>query len=121
MRLAFPAASEYAFAQLAVAAPTGRLGQTMGGGEIGRELGDAGAPILVGAFSPIGIAAGLLALAAAITVAAATSIRVARPGGRQTIRTDTEPAAPEPPNANHRDKTDMSDAAWLCQLWRPAC
>jgi MFS family permease len=61
------------FAGLAAAAPQGRLGQTMGAGEVGRELGDAGGPILVGAFSPIGLGAGLLALAATISVGAMAS------------------------------------------------
>jgi MFS family permease len=67
-----------AFADLAAAAPAGHVGQTMGAGEVGRELGDAGGPILVGAFSPAGIAAGLLALAGAITLGAFTSQRLAR-------------------------------------------
>jgi predicted MFS family arabinose efflux permease len=65
-----------AFANLAAAAPDGRLGQTMGAGEVGRELGDAGGPILVGAFSPVGLGAGLLALAAAISLGAVTSWRL---------------------------------------------
>lgn len=37
------------FAHLAATAPTERLGQTMGSAEVGRELGDAGGPLLVGA------------------------------------------------------------------------
>lgn len=68
------------FATLADAAPTGRMGQTMGAGEVGRELGDAGGPILVGAFSPAGLATGLLALAAAISLGAIATWR--RPGAR---------------------------------------
>ncbi|OAH15502.1 MFS transporter [Streptomyces jeddahensis] len=35
------------FAALATATPTERLGQTMGSAELGRELGDAGGPLLV--------------------------------------------------------------------------
>ncbi|MEU9474609.1 MFS transporter [Streptomyces sp. NPDC048191] len=35
------------FAALAAATPAGRLGQTMGAAELGRELGDAGGPLLV--------------------------------------------------------------------------
>jgi len=38
-----------AFAALAEHTPTERLGQTMGAAELGRELGDAGGPLLVGA------------------------------------------------------------------------
>lgn len=37
------------FAHLAASSPPERLGQTMGSAEIGRELGDAGGPLLVGA------------------------------------------------------------------------
>lgn len=66
------------FAGLAASAPKSRIGQTMGAGEVGRELGDAGGPILVGAFSPIGLAAGLLALATAITAGAITSWTLTR-------------------------------------------
>lgn len=70
------------FAGLAAAAPEGRMGQTMGAGEVGRELGDAGGPILVGAVSPLGLGAGLAALAAAIGIGAATSWRLARVAAR---------------------------------------
>lgn len=54
------------FAQLAAATPSGRLGRTMGAAEVGRELGDAGGPVLVGAFGAVGLGAGLVALAAAL-------------------------------------------------------
>jgi MFS family permease len=66
------------FAGLAAAAPEGRMGQTMGAGEVGRELGDAGGPVLVGALSPIGLGAGLVGLAAAIGLGAAASWRLTR-------------------------------------------
>jgi MFS transporter, DHA1 family, tetracycline resistance protein len=60
------------FAALAAAAPPGRLGQTMGAAEVGRELGDAGGPLLVGAIAaPAGLAVGLLSLAAGLLGAAA--------------------------------------------------
>ncbi|AQA06305.1 MFS transporter [Mycobacterium sp. MS1601] len=36
------------FAHLAATSPAERLGQTMGSAEVGRELGDAGGPLLVG-------------------------------------------------------------------------
>jgi DHA1 family tetracycline resistance protein-like MFS transporter len=78
------------FAGLAAAAPEGRLGQTMGAGEVGRELGDAGGPILVGAFSPIGLGAGLLALAAAITAGALSSWGLTR-STRRTHDRETFP------------------------------
>lgn len=35
------------FAALAASTPQARLGQTMGAAEVGRELGDAGGPLLV--------------------------------------------------------------------------
>jgi hypothetical protein len=35
------------FAALAASTPQARLGQTMGNAELGRELGDAGGPLLV--------------------------------------------------------------------------
>ena len=47
-------ATPIAFAHLAGTTPKERLGQTMGAAEVGRELGDAGGPLLVGA-----VAAGL--------------------------------------------------------------
>jgi MFS transporter, DHA1 family, tetracycline resistance protein len=60
------------FAALAAAAPPGRLGQTMGAAEVGRELGDAGGPLLVGAIAtPAGLGLGLLSLAAALLGATA--------------------------------------------------
>jgi MFS family permease len=59
------------FAALAASAPPGRLGQTMGAAEVGRELGDAGGPLLVGAVGLVSLAAGLGALAAVLVICAA--------------------------------------------------
>ncbi|MFD4613512.1 MFS transporter [Streptomyces sp. NPDC058451] len=63
------------FAALAASTPTERLGQTMGAAELGRELGDAGGPLLVAAvaslttlthgFAVLGL---ILALGPALTV-----------------------------------------------------
>jgi hypothetical protein len=58
-------------AALAGAAPAGRLGQTMGAAEVGRELGDAGGPLLVGVIPPAGLSLGLLSLAAGLLGTAA--------------------------------------------------
>ena len=58
------------FARLAAITPTEQLGRTMGTAEAGRELGDAGGPVLVGAFGLISLTAGLGALAAALLVCA---------------------------------------------------
>jgi len=62
------------FARLAASTPPGQLGRTMGAAEAGRELGDAGGPVLVGAFGLISLTAGLGALAAALMVCAALAV-----------------------------------------------
>ena len=68
------------FARLAAVAPPDRLGQTMGAGEVGRELGDAGGPVLVGAFGAFGLGAGFAAIAAALLACAGLALpRVASP------------------------------------------
>ena len=56
-------ATPLAFAHLAGTAPPERLGQTMGAAEIGRELGDAGGPLLVGAIAAaVSLSGGLATL-----------------------------------------------------------
>ena len=53
------------FAALAASTPEERMGQTMGTAELGRELGDAGGPLLVGAIATVStLAFGYAALAA---------------------------------------------------------
>jgi DHA1 family tetracycline resistance protein-like MFS transporter len=69
--------SPLGFAHLAGTTPTERLGQTLGSAEVGRELGDAGGPLLVGAIATattlgaglLGLAAILAALGAAVAAA----------------------------------------------------
>ncbi|MEZ0067297.1 MFS family permease [Streptacidiphilus sp. MAP12-20] len=59
------------FAALAASAEPERLGQTMGAAELGRELGDAGGPLLVaGVAAGVTLTAGFGALAALIGAAA---------------------------------------------------
>ena len=59
------------FARLASSTPTERLGQTMGAAEVGRELGDAGGPLLVGAIAAAGtLGLGLGSLAVLLALAA---------------------------------------------------
>lgn len=59
------------FARLASSTPTERLGQTMGAAEVGRELGDAGGPLLVGAIAAAGtLGLGLGSLAALLALTA---------------------------------------------------
>ncbi|MFS0866367.1 MFS transporter [Microbacterium sp. 179-B 1A2 NHS] len=55
------------FARLAATTPPERMGRTMGSAELGREVGDAGGPILVG------VVAGATTLPLALGVMAATS------------------------------------------------
>ena len=64
------AATPLGFAYLADATPPERMGRTMGSAELGRELGDAGGPLLVGGVAtltalPFGLGALALLIAAA--------------------------------------------------------
>lgn len=60
------------FAHLATTTPSERLGQTLGAAEVGRELGDAGGPLLVGALAAaITLNPAMLILAAILTTTAA--------------------------------------------------
>lgn len=60
------------FAYLTTATPPERLGQTLGAAEIGRELGDAGGPLLIGAIAAAAaLTPALLVLAALLTGTAA--------------------------------------------------
>ncbi|WP_409181219.1 MFS transporter [Amycolatopsis sp. VS8301801F10] len=62
-------ATPIGFAHLAGSAPKERLGQTMGAAEVGRELGDAGGPLLVGALaSAATLGAGFGGLAVVLAV-----------------------------------------------------
>ncbi|WP_348789006.1 MFS transporter [Leifsonia sp. NPDC080035] len=72
-------ATPLAYAHLAATTPEERMGRTMGNAELGREVGDAGGPLLVGAIGaaaglPLGLGA-LAALTAASAVASATWLR----------------------------------------------
>ncbi|AXX31164.1 MFS transporter [Actinosynnema pretiosum subsp. pretiosum] len=64
-------ATPIGFAHLAAHTPQERVGQTMGAAEVGRELGDAGGPLLVGAIATVStLGYGLLGLAAVLVVIA---------------------------------------------------
>jgi MFS transporter, DHA1 family, tetracycline resistance protein len=77
------------FAYLAATAPKGRLGQTMGSAEVGRELGDAGGPLLVGALaSALTLTPALLVFGGLLT---ATAGLLAAPRGRPDHPTNPEP------------------------------
>ena len=69
------------FAALASSTPKERLGQTMGAAELGRELGDAGGPLLVAAVATAAtLTSGYAALAVVLAGGAAL---VVRRGARQ--------------------------------------
>ena len=81
-------ATPVAFAHLAGNAPPERLGQTMGAAEVGRELGDAGGPLLVGATAAaLTLNWGLAALALTLIVPVVlTASGASRPHPPQTPR-----------------------------------
>lgn len=65
------AATPLAFAHLADTTPPERMGRTMGSAELGRELGDAGGPLLVGGIATLTVLPfGLGALAVLVAAAA---------------------------------------------------
>ncbi|MFD9093567.1 MFS transporter [Streptomyces collinus] len=70
------------FAALAAATPRERLGQTMGAAEVGRELGDAGGPLLVAAVaSAATLTYGYAALAVLLAVGPAAAVAAALRNG----------------------------------------
>jgi MFS family permease len=78
------------FAYLAATAPKERLGQTLGSAEVGRELGDAGGPLLVGALAAaITLTPALLTFAGLLT---ATAGLIAAPNRRTRDPSCADPA-----------------------------
>jgi MFS family permease len=71
-------ATPLAFASLAHSAPPGRMGQTMGAAEVGRELGDAGGPLVLGALAAASLAAGFGGLAVVVLATAGVATHLAR-------------------------------------------
>lgn len=72
-------ATPLAFAHLADSTPPERMGRTMGNAELGREVGDAGGPLLVGAIAsvaslPLGLGV-LAAVTAGIGATGAATLR----------------------------------------------
>jgi MFS family permease len=73
-------ATPLGFTTLAASAPAGRLGQTMGAAELGREAGDAGGPLLVGALAAYAsLATGMITLGVLVAAAAAAVLVGRRP------------------------------------------
>jgi MFS family permease len=80
------------FAALAATAPVGRLGMTMGAAEVGRELGDAGGPLLVGALAVVSLGTGFVGLSLALAaIAALVSM------GRTPVARDAHSGVRRPP------------------------
>jgi MFS family permease len=73
-----------AFADLAAGSRPERLGQTMGSAEVGRELGDGGGPLLVGAFASVATLAG--GLGGFAVVLAAIGVAATGRGRRRRMR-----------------------------------
>ncbi|MGW7610940.1 MFS transporter [Streptomyces sp. NPDC054766] len=74
------------FAALAASTPAERLGQTMGAAELGRELGDAGGPLLVAAVATLTtLDHGYATLAVLLAIAPAAAL-VRRVAGLRTSR-----------------------------------
>ena len=74
------------FAALAASTPEERMGQTMGSAELGRELGDAGGPLLVAGVATVStLAFGYAALAVLLAAGALLAVTV-RPRTAQTPR-----------------------------------
>jgi MFS family permease len=68
------------FAQLAITTPSERMGRTMGSAEMGREVGDAGGPLLVGGIASVAtVTLGLGALGLLIAGSAALCAALIRP------------------------------------------
>ncbi|WP_460067912.1 MFS transporter [Streptomyces sp. YKOK-I1] len=78
------------FAALAAGTPTERLGQTMGAAELGRELGDAGGPLLVAAVASLTTLTYGFGALAVLTGAAATAAVVHRRPPPSPSRPKTE-------------------------------
>ncbi len=92
------------FTRLAASAPPGQLGRTMGAAEAGREIGDGGGPVLVGAFGLVSLTAGLGALAAALLICAGLAAprnRASAPGPRGRW-----PVSTGPPHRHSQTRTE---------------
>lgn len=88
-----------AFATLAASSPPERLGQTMGSAEVGRELGDAGGPLLVGAVA-VGASTGvgLVVLAGVLAVTGAASLVRTGGGAGRSVGEEGEGRSPRTPD-----------------------
>ncbi|RKO19558.1 MFS transporter [Pseudarthrobacter phenanthrenivorans] len=92
-------ATPLAFAHLAETTPPERMGRTMGSAELGRELGDAGGPLLVGGIATFaGLPIGLAALA--LIASAAGALRLTPRVRKEQPKQDREPEPRRPSRAD---------------------
>jgi hypothetical protein len=89
------------FAALADSALPGRVGQTMRTGEVGRELGDVGGPLIVGAGTVISLDAGFGALAVAMVLAADASLSL-----HQAVESGDLPSNDSDIDSDHMESDD---------------
>lgn len=90
-------ATPLGFAHLADTTPAERMGRTMGSAELGRELGDAGGPLLVGGIATAtALPFGLGALALLLAAAALPRLPQPRPAVPDPSPQNTIPAEPRP-------------------------
>ena len=93
-------ATPLGFATLAAHTDPSRLGQTMGAAEVGRELGDAGGPLLVAVLGTVAtLTGGLLGLAILLAGAGAVISRSPTPPAASP---DSDPEARQPAGPLHR-------------------
>ncbi|MFI9601628.1 MFS transporter [Streptomyces sp. NPDC052043] len=78
------------FAALAASTPAERLGQTMGAAELGRELGDAGGPLLVAAVASIATLTHGFAALAVLVAAGAVAVQARGRGVPTRPASETE-------------------------------
>ncbi|WP_445524639.1 MFS transporter [Streptomyces cyslabdanicus] len=78
------------FAALAASTPAERLGQTMGAAELGRELGDAGGPLLVAAVASIATLTHGFAALAVLVAAGAVAVQARGRGVPARPASETE-------------------------------
>lgn len=76
-------ATPIAFSHLAASTPPERMGRTMGSAELGRELGDAGGPLVAGAVATASLPAIGLGVVAALTAVAGAFAAVGMRGSRR--------------------------------------
>jgi MFS family permease len=95
------AATPLGFAHLADATPPERMGRTMGSAELGRELGDAGGPLLLGGVATLaGLPLGLGVLALLVAAASIPTLR------SRSVSSGLNQGGPRGSNSSSRGRMD---------------